>query len=109
MTVASNKVKFAYELSMQGSEFETYEKGQTVRFNYGDPYNDKFRSVVVGASVRLNIWEHNEFDTPVPGKYDELAAGTYDNLDYLNGVSKFQVIGAEFQYGIDVKLVDQLN
>ncbi|KAK9663748.1 putative calcium-dependent cell adhesion molecule 3, partial [Basidiobolus ranarum] len=71
MSVESNKVKFAYELNMQGSKTETYEKGQTVRFNYGDAYNDKFRSVIVGASVRLNIWEHNEIDTPVPGKYDE--------------------------------------
>ncbi|EAL64530.1 hypothetical protein DDB_G0285817 [Dictyostelium discoideum AX4] len=108
MSVAPTKVKFFFGKNCTGESFE-YDEGETVRFNYGDEWNDKFMSCIVGASVKCNIWEHNEIDTPTPGKYEQLAQGSTNNdLTSINGLSKFQVIPGDFQWAVDVKIVDNI-
>ncbi|KAM9955735.1 hypothetical protein ACTFIW_001938 [Dictyostelium discoideum] len=109
MSVDANKVKFFFGKNCTGESFE-YNKGETVRFNNGDKWNDKFMSCLVGSNVRCNIWEHNEIDTPTPGKFQELLQGSTNNdLTSINGLSKFQVLPGAFQWAVDVKIVNKVN
>ncbi|EGC38123.1 hypothetical protein DICPUDRAFT_46027 [Dictyostelium purpureum] len=104
MSVDSQKVKFFFGKNCSGESFE-YSRGQTVRFNAGDKWNDRFMSCIVGSAVQCNIWEHNEIDTPTPGKYALLQPGsTTNDLTFINGLSKFQILPRDFNYAIDFKI-----
>ncbi|KAK5580514.1 hypothetical protein RB653_000534 [Dictyostelium firmibasis] len=108
MSVDPTKVKFFFGLNCTGDSFE-YDEGQTVEFSDGDEWNDKFLSCIVGASVKCNLWQHNDITT-APGNYEQLAQGSTNNdLSSMGGISKFQVIPGDFQWAVDVKLVNNVN
>ncbi|EGC31853.1 hypothetical protein DICPUDRAFT_57459 [Dictyostelium purpureum] len=104
MSVESNKVKFFTAKNCTGTGVE-YTEGDSVAFEPNDQYNDKFLSCIIGTNVWVNAYQHNDVYNPEPGAHEELKSGTHNDLSSLNGLSKFQVLGNEFGYAIDVKLI----
>eukprot|EP01133_Synstelium_polycarpum_P007843 gene7843-9204_t len=106
MSVESNEVKFYKSKNCQGTPV-SYKEGASVAFTPNDPDNDKYLSCIVGTNIWVNAYQHNDAFNPEAGAHENLTAGTHNDLSSLKGLSKFQVLGNEFGYAIDVKLTDK--
>jgi hypothetical protein len=95
-------IAFYREKNLEGTP-EYYNIGDDITFHQGDAYNDDYNSLdVISANAKVNCYQN----TDGSGVFHVYMPGTYDNLDLMKGLSKFQVLPLDATFSISVKLQD---
>eukprot|EP01133_Synstelium_polycarpum_P016944 gene16944-20156_t len=106
MSVDNNEVLFYKSKNLQEDSY-SFRVGDTIEFPADHPDNDRFRSCNVGRDVIVNVYESN--DLVGQSNYSQLRGpGVDNNLQWLGGLSKFQVLSNAFVFAIDIRVVSKI-
>eukprot|EP01133_Synstelium_polycarpum_P022462 gene22462-26940_t len=108
MSVQPTEVKFFKSLSCTGDS-SSYFEGDTIALPFIASNPDKYLSCIIGSDIWINAYENNDAFNPDIGAHERLESGTHNDLSYLNGVTKFQVLSKSNSFAIDIKLTDKTS
>ncbi|UTH73378.1 beta/gamma crystallin domain-containing protein [Chromobacterium sp. IIBBL 290-4] len=103
MALLPDQIAFFRTTNLQG-EPDYYHVGDDVTFDFGDNFNDKYKSVEVGETAKVRCYQHINGS----GLTHEYQPGRHQNIDaQISGLSKFQVLALDTAFAVGLKLHDK--
>ncbi|WP_199152665.1 beta/gamma crystallin domain-containing protein [Chromobacterium sp. ASV23] len=103
MALLPDQIAFFRTKDLQG-EPDFYKVGDDITFQFGDNFNDKYKSVEVGETAKVRCYQH----TNASGLTHEYLPGRHQNIDaQISGLSKFQVLALDTAFAVGLRLHDK--